>query len=333
MTDFPSDSPRRATMRGVVIDAYETPLRVVCLPRPAPGPGEVLLRTLSCGICRTDLHMAEGSAYRPALPHVPGHEPAGEVVALGAGVTGWAPGDRAVPYLFEWPEGAAGGPSILGVTRHGAFAEYFTARAENLVAIPLGLDPALAGLAACAGVTAVHAVDRGALRSGDEILVIGTGGIGTLVLQILHAGGFPAVAVDRRAENRELARAAGAEFALAPEDLPAEPTFDRVFDLVGTRATTGLAGAVIRQHGRIIIVGEEPDEIAINTTAIAQREIEIVGSRNGSRADMEQAIQLMADGVLRPVIDSRQPLDGLNAAINRMRSGGVTGRIVVTFDG
>ena len=88
-------------MKAALLERYKAPLVLADVPEPRPGPGEVLVRTVGCGVCRTDLHMIDGLAYRPNLPHILGHEPAGTVARLGEGVTGLAVGARVAPYLFD----------------------------------------------------------------------------------------------------------------------------------------------------------------------------------------------------------------------------------------
>ena len=117
----------------------------------------------------------------------------------------------------------------------------------------------------------------------------------------------------------------------ASEERGSEGTFDRVFDLVGTGETTELAGRLVKRQGRIVIIGEEAEYPRIDTIAIAQREIEIVGSRNGSRADAERALALMASGVIRPRIADRIGLEGINDALETMRAGRLHGRVIVEF--
>jgi propanol-preferring alcohol dehydrogenase len=328
-------------MRAAVLERFGAPLRIADVPLPVADDAEVVVRTAGCGICRTDLHMVDGLAYRPSLPHILGHEPAGHVVSIGAGVRGWSVGDRVAPYLFEacghCPSCHTGNEAqceatsgILGVTRNGAFAEFYKVRADNLERVPDALDLTLAGLMSCAAITAVRAVQRSNIDVSHRAAVIGAGGIGLLVVQILVARGIETYVVEPAASGRAAALAGGAAGAFAPDE-SIDFVFDRVFDLVGTTLSTSLAGRIVRRMGRIIVIGEEAEFPAVDTIAIAQREIEIVGSRNGSRCDAAEALALMADGVIRPKIAKRISLEQLNDAMSAMRSGSVHGRIVVEF--
>ena len=329
-------------MRAAVLDHYNSPLVVADVPSPEPRPGEVIVRTAGCGICRTDLHMIEGIAYRPKLPHILGHEPAGRIALLGDAVAGFDVGTRVAPYLFDacgrCPACLAGdhaqcenNAGILGVTRDGGFAEFFRVRAENLLRVPEEVELASAGLVSCAAITAVHAVQRGAMTAGERVAIIGAGAIGLMILQMLVAEGYEVHVANRSETGRQASLAEGATSSFAPDAPTGEGTFERVFDLVGTAASMGLAGRLVRRQGRIVVIGEEPEFPAIDSIALAQREIEIVGSRNGGRADAATALGLMATGVIRPRIARRVTLDGLNDALDAMRAGMIHGRIVVEF--
>ena len=329
-------------MKAALLERYKAPLVLADVPDPRPGPGEVLVRTAGCGVCRTDLHMIDGIAYRPNLPHILGHEPAGTVARLGEGVTGLAVGARVAPYLFDacgtCPACRAGdhaqcenNAGILGVTRNGGFAEFFLVRAENFLAVPTGVSIEAAGLVSCAAITAVHAIDRAVMVPGQRVAVIGAGAIGLILVQLLVAEAQEVHVANRSSMGREIALAEGAAGAFAIDAPAGEGTFDRVFDLVGTAASMGLAGRLIRRRGRIVVIGEEPEFPKIDSIALAQREIELVGSRNGGRADSARALALMAAGVIRPRIARRTTLEGLNDALDALRGGAIRGRVVVEF--
>jgi propanol-preferring alcohol dehydrogenase len=327
-------------MQAALLTRFGAPLSLDDIEVPVPGPGEVLVRTAGCGICRTDLHIMAGTAYRPTLPHVLGHEPAGTVAALGPGVEGVAPGERVVPYLFDFcghcdacAEGeeaqCENSPAVLGVTRNGGFAEYFLARADNLLRVPENLSLAEAGLVSCAVITATRATRRAEVAAGHRVGIIGVGGIGLLILQILLARQIEVFVFDSAEAARRLALSEGAAAAYGPEAIPDGLVLERIFDLVGTAQSSALASALLRRRGRIVVIGEEPEFPAIDSIAIAQREIEIVGSRNGAKSDALEAMGLMAAGIARPRIDRRVPLAEINAALEAMRRGEVRGRIVV----
>jgi D-arabinose 1-dehydrogenase-like Zn-dependent alcohol dehydrogenase len=336
-------------MKAAVLDQLKQPLVICEIPRPEVGPDEVLVETHTCGICRTDLHLQDGLAYVPALPHVPGHEPAGVVAAVGSQVRGVGVGQRVVPHLFvtcgRCPNCRRGHDAqcthlggVLGVTLPGAFAEYFVAPAANLLPLPDGVGFDAGGLVSCAVITAVHAYRKARVGVGDVAVVLGAGGIGLLLVQILKAGGARTVVVSRSEQSLLRAAEFGADLLL-PADAPdaAEQVAalsggagaDCIFECVGSAATMRVAATLAKPLGRIVVIGEEPESPPIDTIEIAQRELEIIGSRNGSRADAADALAMLASGLLHVPIVRRVPLDDINDALDMMRSGQAHGRIVV----
>jgi D-arabinose 1-dehydrogenase-like Zn-dependent alcohol dehydrogenase len=201
------------------------PLRIEEVPIPEIGPDEVLVETRCCGICGTDLHILKGFGYVPKLPHILGHEPSGVVARVGSNVTHLKPGDHVVPHLFftcgECYYCRAGRDQqclnlkgLLGVLSPGAFAEYFKAPGANLFPLSAKVPFDVGGLVADAVVTAVHAVGRSGLRAGDTAVVLGAGGIGQVLIQLLRSREIRVVAIDRAEANLSLARECGAHLAL-----------------------------------------------------------------------------------------------------------------------
>jgi D-arabinose 1-dehydrogenase-like Zn-dependent alcohol dehydrogenase len=340
---------KRYQMKAALLNAIGQPLQIADVPRPEIGPEEVLIETHTCGICRTDIHIQDGLAYVPSLPHIPGHEPAGVVVECGERVDTVKVGQRVAPHLFITCGSChycrsgrdaqcmhVGG--IIGVTTHGGFAEFFKAPAKNVLSLPDAVPFDIGGLTSCAVITAVHAYRRARVRVGDTVVVLGTGGIGQILIQILKHSGAKVVAMSRSVQSLELARDAGADLLVRFDDEKADKTTIEfsgglgaacVFECVGVAATMRTAATCLMRGGQIIVIGEEPDFPAIDTIQIAQRELEIIGSRNGSRQDAELAIQWMAEGIVRPPIVKRLPLTEINAGLDIVRNGSAHGRVVV----
>jgi len=334
-------------MRAAVMRATGEPLRLEDAPIPRIGPGEALVETRTCGICGTDLHILAGHGYVPPLPHILGHEPAGVVAEVGDGVTNVRPGQRVAPHLFfncgrcyfcrvGRQQQCADLGGILGVLCPGAFAEYFKVPAENLLPLPdrVGFD--VGGLVADAVLTSVHAVKRAQLALGETAVIIGAGGIGQVLTQILTDSGARVIATARTAEKLKIVAGMGAVMAL-PASIPetreailqACPGGARcAFDCVGTAQSMRDAAGYLMRGGRIVVIGEEPEFPRIDTIEIAQRELEIIGSRNGTRQDMVEAIGLLDSGIVKPHIAARFPLEQVNDALDATRQGS-TGRVVV----
>jgi len=338
-------------MRAALLREIGQPLEIAEVPPPEIGPDEVLIETHTCGICRTDIHLQDGLAYVPSLPHIPGHEPAGVVAEIGSRVSGFQIGQRVVPHLFLTcghchfcrtgrDAQCSGVKGIIGVTTGGGFADYFKAPAANLLTLPDAVPFDMGGLTSCAVITAVHAYRRARLEVGDTVVVLGVGGIGLILIQILKHAGGRVVGLSRSEESLELARQAGADLCVPLGDSSAANRIvefsDRlgaacVFECVGVASTMKLAADCLMRGGQIIVIGEEPEFPAIDTIQIAQRELQVIGSRNGSKQDAADAIQWMARGILRPQIARRIPLEEINWGLQSVRDGLVHGRVVVTL--
>lgn len=336
-------------MKAAVMHEVGKPLTMEDVPLPEIGPEDALVETRSCGICGTDLHILKGFGYVPPLPHILGHEPAGVVAAVGSKVAGLKPGDHVVPHLFfncgncyycrvGRQQQCIQLKGILGVLVPGAFAEYFKWPAANLYKLTDNIPFDVGGLLADAVVTSVHAVKRSGLQVGDTAVVLGAGGIGVILVQLLKSAGVRPIAVSRRKESLRLAHENGAALIAqlgTPEAVQSIMEITNgmgaqcVFDCVGTAQTMRCGADYVMRCGRIVVIGEERDSPLISTTEIAQKELEIIGSRNGTRQDTVDAIRLLETGVVRPVIGRRFPLAEINAAFDFLRQGAV-GRVVIT---
>ncbi|HZZ38138.1 MAG TPA: alcohol dehydrogenase catalytic domain-containing protein [Acidobacteriaceae bacterium] len=334
-------------MNAAVLETVGRPLVLRDIPVPRIAANEVLVRTQTTGICGTDLHIVDGYGYVPPLPHVLGHEPAGVIASVGSDVRGWNVGDRIVPSLFftcghclycraARHQQCSQLKGILGVLVPGAMAEYFKVPAENLFRLPDSVPFDVGGLAADAVVTATRATRRGGVASGATAVVLGAGGVGLCIIQLLASAGVHVVAADVRVKALDAALEAGASRCfLAGEELAAAMAADEpeqpvvcVFDCVGSAQSLGQACALVMNGGRIVVVGEHGDRLPLTSTEIAQRELEVVGSRNGTRDDIAEALRLLEAGTVRPLIAARYPLEEANQALQHLRAG-ATGRIVI----
>jgi len=315
------------------------PLKIEEVAIPEIGPDEVLVETRCCGICGTDLHILKGFGYVPPLPHILGHEPAGVVAHVGGNVKEIQPGDRVVPHLFlncgncyycrvGRQEQCTNLKGILGVLVNGAFAEYFKVPAVNLYKLPEHVPFDLGGLVADAVVTSVHAVKRANMRVGETAVVLGTGGLGLTLIQILKAAGIRVIGMARSEESLARAREVGADITIGVNEADAASQVKDftngfgaqcVLDCVGTSQSMRQSADFVMRCGRIVVIGEERDCPPINTAEIAQQELEIIGSRNGTRQDMVEAVQFLSSGLVKPPIARRFPLDEINEAFDCMR--------------
>jgi D-arabinose 1-dehydrogenase-like Zn-dependent alcohol dehydrogenase len=220
----------------------------------------------------------------------------------------------------------------------GGFGEYFVAPARNLFVLPDSVPFETGGLVSCAVITAVHAFRKARLSPNDCAVVVGGGGIGQLLVQILKAAGVRVAVTGRSEETLESARKLGADLAVKPDgkeivrqinQLAGREGAQCVFDCVGVAKTMGESATYAMRGGQIIVIGEEAEFPSIDTIQIAQRELEIIGSRNGSRQDVADCLNMMDRGLIKPTIVRRFPLEEIGEAMNFVRSGRAHGRVVI----
>jgi alcohol dehydrogenase len=341
----------------MVVERYGMPLQMADLPMPSPGPRQVLVRIIACGVCRSDLKVIAGampfSASLP-LPHVPGHEISGEIVALGAGAHGRA-GDHVVVYHY-WAcrtcaHCQAGEENLCtnlqgwaGFSTPGGFQEYLAVPDDCVLPLPPNIPPEHGGPLTCALGTAYHAVVRGALRAGETAVVLGAGGVGLQAVQIARASGASVVAVDVHPHRLQAAREAGALDAYPAGEAAGarvrEATggrgADLVIDTVGHHGSLVAASDLVRTGGRIVVVGytTQPDQYpAAPTDRLVLGQLTVLGTRYATRLELRQALSLVARGLVHPVISGVVPLEQANEALAMVREDRATGRVVVRVAG
>jgi propanol-preferring alcohol dehydrogenase len=332
-------------MRAVRLDAPGASLRLVDVPTPEPSGTEIRVRVAGCGLCHTDLHIADGSQPRVDLPLILGHEIAGWIDALGSDAHGVVTGDAVIVYggwgCGACRECASGNEQRCpngrspGFQADGGYAEFMLVpHARHLV--PLGsLDPVRAAPLADAGLTPFRAVRRAEpwLKTGARVLVIGCGGLGQFALQYLRllpaAGHELVVAVaERSAPRLERAAELGADIALLDPDAaalggPAEV----VLDFVGSAETLALAAEVVAPDGLVMLVGEGGGEVGFG---FEHRAVEawLTTTAWGSIDDLHDVVRLAAERQVTWDVETI-PLEDAQSAHDRLRIDGAGGRIVL----
>ncbi|CAN5432979.1 NAD(P)-dependent alcohol dehydrogenase [soil metagenome] len=346
-------------MKALRLTAWKSDPVLQDVPVPEPGPGEVLVQVGGAGACHSDLHLMH--EFEPGLlpwspPFTLGHENAGWVHTLGAGVLGFEPG-QPVAVAGPWGCGScarcqagletycerpdlapvAGGGGGLGLD--GGMAEYLLVpQARHLVALPDGLDPAQAAPLTDAALTPYHAVRRslGKLGPTSTALVIGAGGLGHLGVQVLKAlTSARVVVVDPRSGARALAIEAGADAVLEPgpdtathvRDLTHGVGADVVLDFVGSDDTLQLGAHSVRQLGDLTVVGIAGGSLAFSFFALPY-EVSLQTTYWGNRAELVEVLDLGARGLLSAHV-SRFSLDDAPMVYERLARGEVDGRAVV----
>jgi alcohol dehydrogenase len=323
-------------MRAVVYEAFQERPAVTTVPDPAPGTGAVVIRVGASGICRSDWHGWMGHDPDIRLPHVPGHELAGEVVAAGAGVARWREGDRVtLPFVCgcgACPECAAGEQQVCdhqfqpGFTHWGSFAERVEVeRADaNLVRLPDAMDFVTAASLGCRFATSFRAlVHQAALRGGEWLAVHGCGGVGLSAVLIARALGASVVAVDIDDAKLAMARALGASATVNAKE--AADVVEAVRDHTGGGAHASMDALghpktcldsvrCLRKRGRhvqvgLLLAGERRPPLPMDE--VIARELRIVGSHGMPAHAYPEMLRMIERGALDPsrLVGRRVSLD------------------------
>jgi D-arabinose 1-dehydrogenase-like Zn-dependent alcohol dehydrogenase len=331
-------------MRAVVLKQFEKPWSMETVPDPKPAAGQVLIRIHASGMCGTDVHVHHG--HLPVeLPKVLGHEPVGEIVALGAGVLGFRVGDRVG---VSWHQRGEGRCRFCQEGRFrycaeaqtwahlgGGNGELMLAWATGCTLVPPGLDDAAAAPIFCAGYTVFSGLRNAAPRPGERVAVLGIGGLGHLAIQYAAALGLEVVALTGTAGKKEEAKKLGAsDVIVASGDLGAALLAAGGADVIlGTtnsaaHATQALSG--LRPEGRFVNMGALDGPIQADAMLFLSRQIRLVGSMQNERRDLVEALELAASGKVRAQIET-YPLEKANEVRDRLAAGKVRYRAVLTI--
>ena len=320
-------------MRALLLSEYRS-LSVVDMPVPEPDDDDVLVRVRACGICGSDVHGYDGSTGRRIPPLVMGHEAAGVVERVGAGVRGFAAGDRVTfdstvscgrcDFCRRGQINLCDNRMVLGVScgdyrRHGAFAEYVAVPSRILYKLPDSLAFEHAALVESVSI-AVHAVNRHRPKPDAAVIVIGAGMIGVLVLQVLKSKGCRnIVAVDVDSRKLALAQRMGATGTVNPRDgdvpaavrrMTAGRGADVSFEVVGHADTVLSAIRSLRKGGTAVLVGNLSPRVELPLQEVVSRELSVLGSC-ASNGEIPECIDLLARGVVDvdPIISLKAPLE------------------------
>ena len=337
-------------MKAAVLREFKTPLAIEEVARPAPGTGDVLIEVEACGVCHSDLHVADGDWTQLAgivkRPVILGHEVVGRVVERGRAVEELQVGDRVgVPWIY-WSCGACefcrGGNEnlcakqmITGVTVDGGYAEFLVARASHAQKTPGGLSSAEAAPLFCAGVTVYRALRQARISPRSRLAVFGVGGLGHLAVQIGRAFGAEVAAIDLSPEKLELARSCGAArtFNSAATDVVKELRGTNGVHVAmvtsAAKAAYDMAFYSLRPGGTLLVVGLPAENICFPPILMAGGEIRIRASAVGTREDLREVLAMAAEGKIRCEVSTR-PLAQANEVLEELRRGRVSGRIVLT---
>lgn len=337
------------TMKAAVVHRLGGPLELQEVPVPSVTPGQVLVKVAAAGVCHTDLHAAMGDwPVKPVPPFIPGHEGAGVVVEVGAGVTRLKVGDRVgVPWLHTacghceqcltgW-ETLCDAQQMTGYTVNGSFAEYVLADANYAALLPAGLEFAAAAPVLCAGVTVYKGLKVLDCKPGDWVAISGIGGLGHMAVQYAKAMGFHVAAIDVSDLKLSLARNLGAELLVNARTTDPVAVLQKelrgangVLVTAVSRAAFDQGLGMLHKRGTMSLVGLPPGDFALPIFDVVLNAKTIRGSIVGTRQDLGEALRFAAEGKVKAHY-SVDRLEHINDIFERMKAGAIDGRIVLEF--
>ncbi|KAH9858854.1 GroES-like protein [Lenzites betulinus] len=310
-------------------------------PVPTPGEGQVVLKVAACGVCHSDVFFLS-AAHPDPRTYIMGHEIVGTPVQLGPGVLSNISTSQLYGVHVVDPTTANPLQFDTGVGFDGGYAEFVLVNQLQLIPVPAGLAPEIAALAADSLTTAYNAVaNAGQVSPGDRVLIYGVGGLGHQALQVAKHLGATVFAVDIRPEARQLALDLGAERAFDLIDLTnvvGNGTFqvDTVVDFVASaqssavayRSSLGIDYVRVAKHGKIVMVGWSAESLTFDSADFIANDIAVIGSLYGSPDDMRTALDLLAQGVVKPNV-TVAALEDINTVLSALSAHEITGRTVV----
>lgn len=325
-------------MRAMVLERPGTPLVQCERPVPMPAAGEILVEIAACGVCRTDLHVVDGELPNPKLPIVPGHEIVGRVAAIGAGVTGVAPGERvgvpwlghtcgACAYCRSGRENLCDSPLFTGYTRDGGFATHAVADARYCFPLPEGTDDAETAPLMCAGLIGWRSYRMAG--EGRTLGIYGFGAAAHILAQVAAWQGRRVFAFTRTgdAAAQTLATSLGAVWAGSSDEVPPEP-LDAAIIFAPVGALVPLALKAVKKGGRVVCGGIHMSDIPSFPYRDLWGERQIVSVANLTRADAREFLAVAPQAGVKTTV-TRYPLAEANAALADLRQGRIQGAAVL----
>jgi propanol-preferring alcohol dehydrogenase len=336
-------------MKAALLSEFKTPLTIEDVDQPQPEAQEVLVEVEACGVCHSDLHVADGDW--PQLvpitkrPLILGHEIAGCVVEKGAAVRHLEVGDRVgVPWVYwtcgqcdfcrEGNENLCLKQKITGVTVDGGYAEFVKVPASHATRIPDGLSSVEAAPLFCAGVTVYRALKHAKIQPGQRLAVFGIGGLGHLAVQIGLGLGAIVTAIDVSDQKLAHAKSLGASATLNAATVNVVKELRRVGGVHTALVTSASKKAYdtafpcVRPTGMLLVVGLPSESLCFPPILMAATEVRIQASSVGTREDLQEVLALGAAGKVRCQTATR-PLAQVNEVLEELRNGQVSGRVVL----
>ncbi len=334
-------------MRVVQVPAAGADFQIVEREIPEPGAGHVRIKVQACGICHSDELTKEGHWPGIQYPRVPGHEVAGVIDALGAGVSAWREGqrvgvgwhgghDNTCPQCRRGDFINCRNQKVAGISYDGGYQEYMLAPVEALAAIPESLNAAEAAPLLCAGITTYNALRHSGAHPGDLVAVLGVGGLGHLGIQFASKFGYKVAAIGRGSDDAPLAKKLGASFYIDSRAERASEALQRQGGAQVILATAPSSKAMsdvidgLAPNGRLMVLGATAEPIQVTPVQLIMGTRTIQGWASGIPADSEDTLRFAELSGVRPMIET-YPLEKAAEAYARMMSGKAEFRVVLTM--
>ena len=337
------------------------PLEEVESPTPEPTGSQVIIKTIACGVCHSDVHIHSGAFDLGGGNELPvpvpnpftlGHEVFGEVVAVGSEAANINVGDKRIVYPWigcsdcnvcaNGDEHLCNTGPVIGVMQPGGFGDHVVVPHSKYLHDAGDTPEHLAGTYACSGLTAYSALKKGAPYTSDhDLIIIGIGGVGMMGLQIAKAAfNCNPIVVDVDEEKLKLALENGASAAINPTD---EDAIMKVFeitggntsvaiDFVGSEKSTAFGTNLLRKGGKYIIVGLYGGELKLPLPLIPIMERGVQGSYTGSPGDMHELMELVRSGKVDPIPVEKRPASQANQTLEDLKNGKILGRAALMHD-
>lgn len=339
-------------MKAAFLRSFHQGLTLEETDIPKIGPDDVLVKVKASGLCASDLHIIDGMLPTVKLDYIPGHELAGEICELGENVTEYKVGQHivaAIDVICGHCRFCRTGQTHLctslkriGFEKNGSHEEYCVVPKDNVFPISESIPFEQAAVIPDALVCMYHAIkDKGQVKAGDKVLILGVGGLGLQGIQIAKYFGAEVYATSRQDKKLELSKKFGADVVVNTSkcDLQSEiekvtngEMCDVIFDNIGIKSSIEASLKMLRPGGKIIVVGYADSEFVANYQDVVIKEKEIIGIRGSSRQNLVDAIRMVEKGIVTPYIYKTYQLEQINEALDDLRNGNSLGRTVVVFE-
>jgi propanol-preferring alcohol dehydrogenase len=349
-------------MKSAKIVKVNQPLQIEESKTPKPKGSQVLVKVQSSGVCHSDIHLWEGGYEGPQgqflkttdrgvkYPLTPGHEIAGVVDSLGEQTEGFAKNEKVLvyPWIGEGlcpacrtgEENLCDKPRSLGIYNDGGYAEYVLVPSyKYLVKLGDEIDTNTSAPLSCSALTAYGAVKNGNLTPNDNVVIVGTGGLGLMAIQLAKAiTGSRIIALDRDDNKLKAAKENGADDIInsqkedavkAVMELTGRMGADAVIDFVNASSTVETDLNFLRRRAKLVLVGLFGGELKLNLIAMPTRSYKLIGSYTGSMNDLIELVSLAKRGIIKPIISNKFKLDEATKALKMLRDGKILGRGVI----